>query len=345
MHHLGNTDMWYLTLKLPTGVRFTYQLSPNDPLVLEGPRVGERAATAQADPMNPRRFNCPSGASKFACVSLVELPGAAPQPWVTARPGTPEGHVETAQIHSNIQQLDRPISIYTPATYRNDGAPHSLLVLFDGQSYLSAAMSTTTTLDNLIHASKIQSTVVVFVGNVGARRIVDLVPNAPFEAFVAEELMPWITKRYNVTMDPARRVVGGFSLGGLTAAYLGLRHSMLFGAVLAQSGSFWWSVDQRADDAVDATNESNWIARQFATTSKLPLKIYLDAGTFEAPKGPDIVRILVNARHLRDVLVAKGYDVTYQQFAGGHDPLSWRGTLADALIALLPERFSTGTRP
>jgi enterochelin esterase family protein len=38
---------------------------------------------------------------------------------------------------------------------------------------------------------------------------------------------------------------------------------------------------------------------------------------------------------LRDVLLAKGYEVHYQQFVGGHDGLSWRGMLADALIALI----------
>jgi len=32
MHQIPNSDVWYLTLKLPSGARFTYQLSPNDPL-------------------------------------------------------------------------------------------------------------------------------------------------------------------------------------------------------------------------------------------------------------------------------------------------------------------------
>jgi len=38
---------------------------------------------------------------------------------------------------------------------------------------------------------------------------------------------------------------------------------------------------------------------------------------------------------MRDVLLAKGYEVRYQQFNSGHDYLNWRGTLADGLIALV----------
>jgi hypothetical protein len=38
---------------------------------------------------------------------------------------------------------------------------------------------------------------------------------------------------------------------------------------------------------------------------------------------------------MRDVLLAKGYEVHYQQFVGGHDYLSWRGTFADGLMDLI----------
>ena len=32
---------------------------------------------------------------------------------------------------------------------------------------------------------------------------------------------------------------------------------------------------------------------------------------------------------------AKGYDVHYHEFPGGHDRLTWRGSLADGLLSLI----------
>jgi enterochelin esterase-like enzyme len=37
---------------------------------------------------------------------------------------------------------------------------------------------------------------------------------------------------------------------------------------------------------------------------------------------------------LRTVLQAKGYAVEYREFNGGHSILSWRGSLADGILAL-----------
>ena len=64
------------------------------------------------------------------------------------------------------------------------------------------------------------------------------------------------------------------------------------------------------------------------------MRFYLVAGLFEMGRAgqPGIVE---TNRHLRDVLQAKGYRVTHQEVAGGHDYLSWRGTLSDGLIDLI----------
>jgi enterochelin esterase family protein len=82
-------------------------------------------------------------------------------------------------------------------------------------------------------------------------------------------------------------------------------------------------------------SEPNWVARQFIARPKLPLRWHLDAGSEELDVSGGGNSILLTTRTLRDVLRAKGYEVHYQEFAGGHDYLSWRGTLADGLIALM----------
>lgn len=351
MHQIPNSDVWYLTLKLPSGARFTYQLSPNDPMTFEDPRAAQRAATRQADPLSRHPLSaCPSNVSKFNCSSVAELPGAVPEPWVIDKPGTPEGRVEKQSIKSSIQKIERPFSVYTPANYKADGPPNALLILFDGEDLTDDGQYRLTTLNNLIAASKIPPTVAVFVENVSRRRLVDLVASDEFADFMAKELVPWIRSHYNVTRDAKETVITGYSAGGLASAYVALRHPEVFGNVLSQSGAFWWSFEHNGgicgsrcpdsggrggDGSRDATTEGNIMVKQFLASPKLPLRFYLAVGTFEYDRNGGGGEILECTRHLRDVLLAKGYQVHYQQFVGGHDGLSWRGTLADGLIALL----------
>jgi enterochelin esterase-like enzyme len=354
MHQIANSDVWYLTVKLPSGARFVYQLSPNDPLTFEGPRAEQRAATAQADPLSLNPLSaCPPDTSKFDCDSVAELPGAAPQPWLVAKPGVAEGRVEKQTIKSAIQKIDRPVSVYTPANYKADGPPNALLILFDGEDLSDGGQYQVTTLNNLIAASRIPPTVAVFVDNIPRRRLVDLVASDEFADFMAQELMPWIRSHYNVTKDPKQTVITGYSAGGLASAYVALRHPEVFGNVLSQSGAFWWSFEHNGgicgsrcpesggrggDGSRDATTEGNIMVKQFLASAKLPLRFYLAVGTFEYDRNGGGGEILEGTRHLRDVLLAKGYQVHYQQFVGGHDGLSWRGALADGLINLLGVR-------
>jgi enterochelin esterase family protein len=366
MHRLGTSDVWYLTSKLPAGARFTYTLSPNDPMTWDAPRSAERNATSQVDPLNPHRMlpgwrSCPADASKFVCINVAELPHATPQPWTISKPETPRGAVKKESLKSTIQGIERTFSVYVPANHKADGPANALLVLFDAGAYLPndpkdrydpRSFQTLTTLNELIAASKIPPTVAVFIDNIGNRRVLDQLANPGFADFVATEFVPWLRAHYNVTTDPKRTVVGGYSSSGFAAAYMGLRHSEVFGNVISQSGAFWWAPDHNGgycgplcrdlgyvpDSNTDATTEVNWMAKQFLAGPKLPLRFHLDAGTFETDrygKGGDI---LEPTRALREVLLAKGYEVHYQQFVGGHDGLSWRGTLADALIALLGPR-------
>jgi len=335
MTQLEGSDVWYLTVRLPSGARFAYSLSPNDPLTFDPPRASQRMATVQSDPLNPNRWQCPPGASRYECRSMVELPGAPPQPWLVRAPNTAAGTVDKHKIKSELLKNERNISVYTPSGYRAGATPYALLVLFDEGAYLNA-VPTPVILDNLIAASKIPPTVAVLIANPSQEtRNRELPPNPAFADFLATELIPWIRAHYTVTTDPRQTVVAGSSFGGIAATYAGLRHPEIFGNVLCQSGSFWWAPDHDLSANADATTETGWLAKEFIKSPKLPLRFWMDAGVFEVDTNGTGGGILEPSRHMRDVLLAKGYDVQYRQFASGHDYLNWRGTLADGLLALI----------
>jgi enterochelin esterase family protein len=77
------------------------------------------------------------------------------------------------------------------------------------------------------------------------------------------------------------------------------------------------------------------VVKEFLESPRLLVEFYLEVGRYETtlPFSP-----LLEIRRLRDVLQAKGYRVTYSEFVGGHNEVCWRGSLADALIALTRER-------
>jgi enterochelin esterase-like enzyme len=247
----------------------------------------------------------------------------------------PAGKVEKQKIASKLLNNERNLSVYTPPDYRASSGPYALLVLFDESAYLTS-VPTPIILDNLLAAGKIPPTVAVLIANPSQdSRGKELPPNPLFADFLATELLPWIHAHYSVTSDPKLTTVGGSSYGGIAATYAGLRHSEIFGNVLCQSGSFWWAPDHGVGPDADATTETGWLAKEFIKSPMLPLRFWMDAGVFEVDSRGSGGGILEPSRHMRDVLLAKGYEVHYQQFNSGHDYLNWRGTLADGLIALI----------
>jgi enterochelin esterase family protein len=261
------------------------------------------------------------------------MPDAPPQPWVARRPGVPEGQVRKHQFKSATLGNEREIAVYLPSHYSPRAEPYPLLVLFDEDAYLSL-VPTPTILDNLISEARIPPVMALLIGNAPGARDRELPCNPEFSRALVAELLPWAHRLYNFTSDPHNTVVAGSSAGGLAAACSGLWHPEAFGNVLAQSGAFH-RTPPSGSDTTDSSSEPNWAARQFISSPRKPLRFYLDAGSaeFNATGGAD--SILFCTRTLRDVLRAKGYEVHFQEFEGGHDYLSWRGTLADGLIALL----------
>ena len=331
--HLPETDLWYRTYLAPADVRTVYRLSVDGPL---GPTVEEamrRFFMARPDPLNPCTYVVPPDIERpdatGGVASVLEAPGATPQPWVAPRSAVPTGCVDLHRLRSAILDNERRVWVYTPPGYTSTGAPYPVVLLFDGSEYSGRLVPTPTILDNLIAAGRIPPLVVLLPDSLdGETRSRELRPSSPFATFVTDELLPWARQLYHVTTEPALSVVAGSSAGGLVAASIALRHPDVFGNVLSQSGFVVWKPE---DDPRD-----HWLARQIEDHPAVPVRWYLDVGVLEDRPRPDGGATMVEAnRRLRDVLRATGYDVRYAEFSGGHDYLCWQGTLADGLVALL----------
>jgi enterochelin esterase-like enzyme len=294
-----------------TGYWFTTTLVPSGTEDLIADSLNPREHVYTANPDDPD--------DEDVTLSLIELPGATPFRWSVPTEGVPQGEVAMERFASVRLANERQVFTYKPAAYDADRT-YPLVICFDGWAYAQESyVPLPTVLDNLIAAGAIPPVVAVLPDSLdSATRARELKLHEPFVEFLSEELLPWTHDRLSFDDDPARTVVAGSSLGGLTAAFCGLRRPDLFGLVLSQSGAF-----QRG------------LPDEFAQTDRLPLRFMLDVGALETTPFGRFASLYHANLHLRDVLVAKGYDISFREFPGGHDYLWWRETIADGLITLL----------
>lgn len=316
---LLETDLWFKTHALPNNTRETYQFAI----------AGENLT----DPLNPRTTVWPDdpelGFTGWTS-SVLELPNAPPQSWNDVRDNVQHGTVTLHRFQNDSLDQAYRVWVYTPPNFSTDGAPYGWLLAFDGWFYLELG-PLPTILDNLLADGLVPPLVAVMVASpLDKYRRRDLACYPPFENFVMREIVPWARQYYHLTDNPAQTAVVGASLGGLMAGYMGLHHSDTFGNVLAQSAYWGWKPTEEEEDA--------WLMRQYAASPKLPLRFFIEAGLFETnlPSPlPGHKNFLVSTRNMRDTLQAKGYPVHYSEFAGGHNYVQYRGSVAEGLRALL----------
>jgi enterochelin esterase family protein len=126
-------------------------------------------------------------------------------------------------------------------------------------------------------------------------------------------------------------VLAGASYGGAASSYVAQTYPCAFDNVLSLSGSYWVKGDSEDD------RDWGWLPRRFERGPALPLRFYQCVGLFErgvrlfdgAPE-----QLAIN-RRMRDVLQARGYELTYREYAGGHDFPCWEHCLPEGLEALL----------
>lgn len=321
MEKLLETNLWYITYKARNDIRFSYYFSPNDSFDDDWQKRQDNLVHDRFN-NNIQVFKGEKG-KKDILRSYVVMPKAKEHVWTNERKDAPKGTLHEHNFHSESLEKCRRVRIYTPYEYNKDNEPYRFLVLTDGDEYINI-LSAVTVLDNLIADEKILPVVAIFIDSTETR-MEELKCSDTFGDIVVKELIPWIRDRYNISNKADEAVIGGLSLGGLTATYLGLKYSEVFRNVLSQSGSYWYKPESYKGDEGDC-----WLSTQFEAIDKLPLKFYLNVGILETKD-----RMIDTNIKLRDALIEKGYTVDFEYFNSGHDYLCWGETLANGLISLI----------
>lgn len=319
LERILDTNIWFKTYKVRNDIKFKYNFSVNDALDDD---YKNRKKNLILDTLNPNKITFMKDDEDLdsidAVYSLVELSKVKSEIWTKEKEGINKGDLIFHRFESRNMANSRRIWVYTPYNYDTKSEPKELIILTDGFDHLNY-LSALNVLNNLINENKISETVCVFI-DCSEDRFNTLTCNNKFSEFIANEIIPWIYDNYNVSHESDKISIGGVSLGGLTAAYLGLKHHDIFGNVLAQSASFWWN--------------EGWLIKQYENIEKLPLRFYLNVGYLEDRPYDDEPVMADYINKMRDTLLEKDYEVYYEQFGSGHDYLSWGETLANGLIAL-----------
>jgi enterochelin esterase family protein len=293
MTRLSSTDLFYRTEIIPPDARLDYKF------VLDG-------STWILDPRNP--FQVVGG---FGPNSELRMPRYVPPPEIDYRPGIPHGQFHDTTLFSSHLGNTRPIRIYVPPGYAASSDSFPVMLVHDGLEYISLA-SANNTLDFLTSERRIRPVIVVFVPPVNRSAEYAGSQMAQFTAFVVSELMPFVDARFRTRRSPAQRATLGASNGGNISLWLAVTHPELFGNAAAQS-----SVVQSG------------ITSAIQGGAKLPVRFYLDIGTYETP-------LLGQVRDFVRVLQGASYDLFYREYHEGHSWGSWRAHIDGALQFFFP---------
>ncbi|MFX1348900.1 MAG: alpha/beta hydrolase [Promethearchaeota archaeon] len=328
---IQGTNIYYKSIFYLNKTRTTYAISRQKANIPLYPTNDVNTPVLKGDPLNKKNITMFNQTQ-----AILELPDAPSQPWIEEKDNIPKGTLEKFQLKSTKFEKEFSIVIYLPPNYNASSGPYPSLFLFDGSAYNDPNLiPTPIILDNLIYSKKLPPIIAVFIYQHIESRSYELNANPDFAFFIGEELHPYLQKNYNITNKPEKTIVGGASIGALAASYIGLMYSYKFGKVLSQSGAYWYP--EKMDPKLNPYFW-NWqyLIGEYVKKEKVPLDFYLEVGIYESrEKLHGQPPLFFSNQHFRDVLLSKGYSVKYVEYAGGHDIICWRGTLADGLIYLI----------
>jgi len=306
---LAGTDLWATTIELPKGSRIEYKLevvsNGNKELIL--------------DPLNDVVARDPFGANSVCQAAGYERPE-----WTLHDPQAREGSLQNQTIQSSVFKDSREITVYLPATFR-ENRRYPLLVVHDGVDYLRYA-ELKVVLDNLTHRLEIHPVIVALIQS--PDRLKEYAGDDRHARFLVEDLLPFMNKKFPLTDSPESRCIMGASFGGVASLHAAWRYPEHFGSLLLQSGSFAFSDigrHQRGpvfDPVVRFMNE-------FREHPGRPAdRIFMSCGMYES--------LIYENRSLVPHLQSKGVDLRFEEARDAHNWENWRDRLRVGLSWILP---------
>ncbi|MGH9470684.1 MAG: SMP-30/gluconolactonase/LRE family protein [Terriglobia bacterium] len=248
------------------------------------------------------------------------------------QPGVPRGTVThyTWNTSTIFPGTVRDYWVYVPAEYDSKN-PACVMVFQDGGGFVreNGAARVPIVFDNLIHAHEMPVTIGIFI-NPGvlpapsARQRARY--NRSFEydslgdryaRFLLDEILPQVSKRYNLSTNPNAHAIAGSSSGGICAFTVAWTHPEAFRRVLSFVGSF---TDLRGGGVYPAL---------IRKTEPKPLRVFLQDGT----KDLNIYAgdWLLGAQSMASALEYAGYDVKLVIGSEDHNMKQGGAILPDAL--------------
>ncbi|HJT35358.1 MAG TPA: alpha/beta hydrolase-fold protein [Pirellulales bacterium] len=220
--------------------------------------------------------------------------------------------------------------VYVPAQY-DASQPASLMVFNDGQAFKNEQgdVRAQNVIDNLIHRREIPVMIAVFInpgrtpeqpepsprdwGDRSTNRPTEYnTPDDKYARIICDELLPVLSKEYNISTDPDARGICGASSGAIAAFSVAWERPDQFRKVISMVGSF---VNLRGGDVYPG---------RVLAGEKKPIRAFFQDGRNDnrgVRRGGDYDPrrdwFLQNVR-LVDALTKKGYDVNYAWGIGLH---------------------------
>ena len=245
----------------------------------------------------------------------------------------PHGSVSKVWYHSDVLDLDRRLTVYTPAGYETSGKRYPVFYLLHGMGGDENAWSelgrTAQIMDNLIAQGKAKPMIVVMTNGNAA---LEAAPGESSLGFTAPsmnlpktmegsfetafpEVVKFIDKTYRTQANKKGRAIAGLSMGGFHSMHISKQYPDMFNYVGLFSAAIMPGKDVKSPIYDDLEGK---LKTQFA---KKPALYWIGIGTTD---------FLYKANEdYRKLLDEKGYKYTYYETGEGHIWKNWRINLTE----------------